>query len=74
MLSGADTWMALLYHQGAVNRKRSGSHRRVALLRFCRDHLQARRIEPAQHQEFGGDFSEEELRMMRIKFMSEVAN
>ena len=26
------------------------------------------------HQEFGGDFSEEELRMMRIKFMSEVAN
>ncbi len=26
------------------------------------------------HQEFDGDFSEEELRMMRIKFMSEVAN
>ena len=26
------------------------------------------------HQEFGGDFSEEELRMMRIKFMSEIAN
>ena len=26
------------------------------------------------HQEFDGDFSEEELRMMRIKFLSEVAN
>ncbi len=26
------------------------------------------------HQEFDGDFSEQELRMMRIKFMSEVAN
>ncbi|MBX2979922.1 MAG: DNA helicase RecQ [Flavobacteriales bacterium] len=26
------------------------------------------------HQEFDGDFSEEELRMMRLKFMSEVAN
>jgi ATP-dependent DNA helicase RecQ len=26
------------------------------------------------HQEFDGDFSEEELRFMRIKFMSEVAN
>ena len=26
------------------------------------------------HQEFGGDFSEEELRMVRLKFMSEVAN
>jgi ATP-dependent DNA helicase RecQ len=26
------------------------------------------------HQEFDGDFSEEELRLMRIKFMSEVAN
>ncbi|MBK9177245.1 MAG: DNA helicase RecQ [Flavobacteriales bacterium] len=26
------------------------------------------------HKEFDGDFSEEELRMMRIKFMSEVAN
>jgi len=26
------------------------------------------------HKEFGGDFSEEELRMMRLKFMSEVAN
>ncbi|MCB9183093.1 MAG: DNA helicase RecQ [Flavobacteriales bacterium] len=28
----------------------------------------------AAHQEFDGDFSEEELRMMRLKFMSEVAN
>ena len=28
----------------------------------------------AAHKEFGGDFSEEELRMMRLKFMSEVAN
>ncbi len=28
----------------------------------------------AAYEEFGGDFSEEELRMMRIKFMSEVAN
>ena len=26
------------------------------------------------HQEFDGDFSEEELRMVRLKFMSEVAN
>ena len=26
------------------------------------------------HREFDGDFSEEELRLMRIKFMSEVAN
>ena len=26
------------------------------------------------HQEFDGDFSEEELRLMRIKFLSEVAN
>jgi ATP-dependent DNA helicase RecQ len=26
------------------------------------------------HKEFDGDYSEEELRMMRIKFMSEVAN
>ncbi len=26
------------------------------------------------HKEFDGDFSEEELRLMRIKFMSEVAN
>ena len=28
----------------------------------------------AAHKEFAGDFSEEELRMMRLKFMSEVAN
>jgi ATP-dependent DNA helicase RecQ len=28
----------------------------------------------AAHQEFDGDYSEEELRMMRLKFMSEVAN
>lgn len=28
----------------------------------------------AAHQEFDGDYSEEELRMMRIKFLSEVAN
>jgi len=28
----------------------------------------------AAHQEFGGDFSEEELRMVRIRFLSEVAN
>ncbi|MBK9147780.1 MAG: DNA helicase RecQ [Flavobacteriales bacterium] len=28
----------------------------------------------AAHQEFEGDYSEEELRMMRLKFMSEVAN
>jgi ATP-dependent DNA helicase RecQ len=26
------------------------------------------------HKEFDGDFSEEELRLMRLKFMSEVAN
>jgi ATP-dependent DNA helicase RecQ len=28
----------------------------------------------AAHDEFDGDFSEEELRLMRIKFLSEVAN
>src|SRR5688572_27875810 len=28
----------------------------------------------AAHKEFDGDCSEEELRMMRIKFLSEVAN
>jgi len=26
------------------------------------------------HQEFDGDYSEEELRLVRLKFMSEVAN
>ncbi|MCB0763233.1 MAG: helix-turn-helix domain-containing protein, partial [Flavobacteriales bacterium] len=26
------------------------------------------------HQEFDGDYSEEELRLIRLKFMSEVAN
>ena len=26
------------------------------------------------YEEFDGDYSEEELRVMRIKFMSEVAN
>ena len=30
-------------------------------------------LEEAYH-EFDGDFSEEELRLMRIKFMSEMAN
>ncbi len=28
----------------------------------------------AAHEEFSGDFSEDELRLMRIKFLSEVAN
>lgn len=28
----------------------------------------------AAHQEFDGDFSEEEIRLVRLKFMSEVAN
>ena len=28
----------------------------------------------AAHEEFEGDYSEEELKLMRIKFMSEVAN
>jgi ATP-dependent DNA helicase RecQ len=28
----------------------------------------------AAHDEFDGDFSEDEIRMMRLKFLSEVAN
>jgi hypothetical protein len=26
------------------------------------------------HEEFGGDYSEDEIRLVRLKFLSEVAN
>jgi hypothetical protein len=41
------------------------------------DYFRQRRIgQPGglANKEFGGDYSEEELRLVRLKFMSEVAN